>query len=181
MKPPVLKTGRLELRSLDPDALSPAYCEWLNDPAVNQYLEARFHVQTKESVRVFVRTINDSLDSAMFGIFLRDDGRHIGNIKIGPIDPNHARADIGLLLGDRTQWGKGFATEAIGAVTEYAFDTLHLNKVTAGCYAANEGSLRAFQKLGFREIGRRHNHARTAQGWMDDVLLERCNSNPPPP
>lgn len=181
MKPPSLKTARLELRPLDPEMLSPTYCGWLNDPAVNQYLEVRFHPQTQDSVRAFVRAVNDSSDHAMFGIFLQDGGRHIGNIKLGPIDPNHARADIGLLIGDRTQWGKGLAQEAIAAVTAYAFDTLRLNKVTAGCYASNEGSLHAFLKLGFREIGRRRNHARTSQGWVDDILLERCNPNPPLP
>lgn len=181
MKPPILKTDRLELRALDPDDLSPLYCEWLNDPEVNRYLEVRFQPQSAESVQTFVRAANDSADTALFGIFLRNGQRHIGNIKLGPIEPNHARADIGLVLGDRTQWGNGFASEAIEAVAVYAFVTLRLNKVTAGCYVANEGSLRAFLKTGFREIGRRHNHVRTASGWMDDILLERGNPNPPLP
>jgi RimJ/RimL family protein N-acetyltransferase len=174
-----LQTKRLELRSLDPDALSYRYCEWLNDPQVNQYLESRLQPQTDEKLRMFVSSVNASADSAMFGIFLADSNRHIGNIKIGPIDSHHARADIGLLLGERDCWGKGFATEAIGAVIDYAFRVLRLNKVTAGCYAGNEASLRAFLKQGFREIGRRHLHARTAQGWMDDILLELRNPNPP--
>ena len=41
------------------------------------------------------------------------DGRHIGNIKIGPVHSYHRRARIGLLIGEKEFWNRGYATEAI--------------------------------------------------------------------
>ncbi|MBY0431841.1 MAG: GNAT family N-acetyltransferase [Rhodospirillales bacterium] len=103
-----------------------------------------------------------------------DDGRHVGNIKLGPINRHHRRGDIGLLIGERDQWGRGLAAEAIAAMTAYAFAELGLNKVVAGCYAANEGSRRAFLKAGFAEVARRPRprHWLSDGVWQDDVVLE---------
>lgn len=176
MIPPVLNTPRLVLKALEPDKLGSDYAHWLNDPRVNQYLEIRFHPQTDESCRNYVIDMNASEANVFFGVFLGE--RHIGNIKLGPIDPHHSRADIGLVVGDPEQWGKGFAAEMIAAVTEYAFRDLKLNKVIAGCYGENEGSRRAFLRAGFSEVARRPRHWRSGDTWSDDVLLERLNPNP---
>ncbi len=173
MLPRSLTTDRLRLRPLDPAEVGGAYVDWLADPRVNRYLETRHSPQSLEAIRAFVADCNASDHSALFGMFPIGLDRHIGNIKIGPVDSRYLRADIGLLIGDPDHWGKGYAAEAIGAVTGFAFDDLGLHKVTAGCYAANEGSRRAFLANGFREVGRRAEHWLVGDEWMDDVMLER--------
>jgi len=91
----------------------------------------------------------------LLGIFLRLDQRYIGNIKLGSIEECHRTADIGLLIDDKTEWGKDRASEAIAALTEYACNQLNIAKLTAGCYTDNEGSRRAFLKIDYVEEGRR--------------------------
>lgn len=71
------------------------------------------------------------------------------------IEERHRTADIGLLIGDKTEWGKDHTSEAIAALTEYAFNQLNIAKLTAGCYTDNEGSRRAFLKVDYVEEGRR--------------------------
>ena len=66
--------------------------------------------------------MNNSPVDAMFGIFLNDSHQHIGNIKSGNIDPFHRRAEVGLVIGDRAVWGKGYAAEAISLATRYGFE-----------------------------------------------------------
>jgi RimJ/RimL family protein N-acetyltransferase/methionyl-tRNA formyltransferase len=144
-----LVTERLTLRSLSTADVGERYVGWLNDPLINRFLEVRYAAHSIESTRDFVRSINDSPDSELFGIFLAETGDHIGNIKIGPVNRAHRRAEVGLLLGERPHWGKGFATEAIAAVTGYAFRELGLEKLTAGCYQENVGSRKAFLKAGY--------------------------------
>ena len=174
-----LQTANLVLKTLEPESLTGDYANWLNDPRVSQFLEIRFAPpQTEESVRSYVRDMNASSDNVLFGMFLAGTTRHIGNIKLGPIDAHHCRADIGLLIGDPQQWGKGFASEAIAAVTEFAFRELKLNKVAAGCYGQNEGSRRAFLRADFTEVARRPRHWRSGEQWVDDVMLERLNPTP---
>ena len=54
-------------------------------------------------------------------ICLVEDGRHIGNIKLGPIQWLHRRADLSLFIGDKSCWSLGYASEAIGLVRDWAF------------------------------------------------------------
>ena len=86
----------------------------------------------------------------MLGIFRKEEGIHIGNVKLGPIVSEHARSPIGYIIGDRSSWGTGYASEAIHAVARHALDTMSLEKITAGCYETNVGSSKALLKAGFK-------------------------------
>jgi len=176
-----LKTPRLILRSLDPDGVDERYVRWLNDPLVNRYLEVRLAHQDMASVRAFVRAANDSESSLLLGIYLDPPGGlgpHIGNIKLGPIVWPHGRGDIDLVLGEASEWGKGYATEAIGAVTAYAHEVLGLFKVTAGLYADNGGSARAFLKAGFVQEARLKSHWVCGDGRGDQLLFAHFAAEP---
>lgn len=164
-----LTTRRLRLRELQPEDLSSDYVNWLNDPAVNAFLETRFVRQDDVSVREFVRTQLADQESILFRMSLADTDRHIGNIKLGPISRHHHSAQLSLFIGETSLHGQGYATEAISAVTDWAFGALGLKRVEAGCYSENLGSLRAFLKAGYTVEGfRRASHV-TADG-------RRCGS-----
>jgi len=141
------------LRPLDPDKIGQYYVSWMNDPEVVQYLESRWCIHTLDSIRNFVRQMNESSSDFLYGIFLEETGRHIGNIKIGEINRIHMFANIGLLIGEKDCWGKGFGTRAIILATEIAFRELHLNSLTAGIYSNNRSSYRAFLKAGWEDVG----------------------------
>jgi RimJ/RimL family protein N-acetyltransferase len=134
------------------------YLSWMNDPEVNQYLESRFYPQTLESIREFVQSKIGSDRDHLFAICKQDDDRHVGNIKVGPIDFHHRCAELGLLVGDKSEWGKGVASEAIRLVTQFSFEELKLNKLRAGAYAPNQGSIAAFLRCGFTQEGRFKNY-----------------------
>ncbi|GAB4468370.1 MAG: GNAT family protein [Burkholderiaceae bacterium] len=168
-----LKRGEVELFGLQPNDVTDEYVAWLNDPAVNRFLESRFVAHTLESTQRFVQAVVDSGDSILFGIRYVPQCRHVGNIKLGPIDRHHLRAEIGLLIGDRTVWGRGIAANAIELAARYAFDALGLLKVTAGCYAGNAGSRRAFEKAGFVVEGIRRRHFLLDGAPEDGILLAR--------
>jgi len=106
-------------------------------------------VRSEGELLSFVEALNASADSLMLGIFLKDEGRHIGNIKLGPIQRHHRRADLGFLIGEREVWGRGYASEAIAALVDFASRQLGLERITAGCYANNIGSQKALLKAGF--------------------------------
>lgn len=166
-----IQSGRLVLRTLTPNDVSDRYLSWLRDPEVSRYLEVRFAPQGKEGILAYIEAMNQSPDNLFLGIFLREGTTHIGNIKLGPIDPHHRRGDFGIIIGSRRHWGKGYATEAIKTLTDHAFTALGLHKVSAGLYAANEGSRRAFLKAGWFEEGRRRKHWYCDGEWQDDVQL----------
>ena len=146
---------KIELFVLEPGHASEAYVGWMRDPLVNRYLESRFGEHDLDSIRAFIAAMLESPAYLFLGIRSRELGRHVGNIKLGPIDRHHGTGDIGLLVGDREAWGRGLATAAIAGITEIARTQLGLRKLTAGCYASNGGSQRAFEKAGWTIEGRR--------------------------
>jgi len=151
-----ITSKNLILKNLINNDVNEIYLRWLFTPEINQHMEVRFTAPSSLiELSRFVEGLNSSSDNLLLGIFLRHDMRHIGNIKIGPISRHHKSAEIGIMIGDKNEWGKGYASEAIVAVKEYAFKNLSLIKLTAGCYAENIGSLRAFIKAGFVEEGRK--------------------------
>ena len=166
------------LRSLQPGDATLVYLGWLSDPAINAHLEVRFSPpQSVGGLATLVADLNQSTHTLMLGIFLGEDGGHIGNIKLGPIDWHHQAGDLGFLIGDKEQWGKGYASQAIALLADYAFAHLGLAKLTAGCYAENEGSRRALIKAGFMEEGRRIAQWLVTGRRQDGILLGRVNPN----
>src|SRR4051812_37206493 len=96
-----LTTERLLLRALQTSDASETYLSWMRDPEVNRYLESRFSVPAGvQDLARFIEAVRASPDSLLFGIFLRDGDRHVGNIKMGPMVKTHARTEIGYVIGD---------------------------------------------------------------------------------
>lgn len=164
------RTAKIECWLLEPDDVTQAYVDWLNDPEVSRYLESRFATQTMEGTRAFVAAQLGDPSVLFLGIRSLELGRHVGNIKIGPINRIHGLGEIGIMIGDRAAWGKGIGTEAIAVMSEIARHELGLRKLTAGCYRSNAGSERAFVKAGFEVEGVRRGHV-LLDGRPEDVVL----------
>lgn len=141
--------SRIFLRALSLNDANGPYLTWLNDPEVNRYLETRFQSWSQSKLENYIHQFVNNSNEFLFAICLLDGGIHIGNIKLGPVNWNHRFGEIGLLIGEKNYWGNGFASEAIGLMCKFAFDNLKLHKLKAGCYAENEGSVRAFLRNGF--------------------------------
>lgn len=157
------------LREIEPTDATPTYLGWMQDAGLTRFMESRLTRHTLETLHDFVQARRQSEVEWMFAICEAGSGAHIGNIKLGPVHPHHLRADIGIIIGDRKWHGKGIATESICLVTTFAFQILGLGKLTAGIYAENEGSRRAFEKAGFEVEGVLRSHA-LSHGSREDVL-----------
>lgn len=143
------------LRCLRKHDASEKYLRWLGDSEITKFLEVRFGPpKSITELKDTIQNVYDSNDSYLFGIFLKEGNHHIGNIKLGPINHHHHYAELGFIIGDRNEWGKGYATAAIQLVTNFSFNELGIQKLSAGCYESNIGSQIALKKSGFVEEGR---------------------------
>lgn len=167
-----LTDGRVTIRPISLEDVNQTYVNWLRDPEVNQYLETRHTEQTLASVGDFVRAMIASPDQHLFAICM--DGKHVGNIKVGPIKHPHQLADVSLFIGDRGAWGKGVATAAIRLISRFAILTLGLKKLNAGVYGPNLGSAKAFLKAGYTQEGLRRRHYRFGSGMVDALEFGLC-------
>ncbi len=139
-------TDPLSIRLLRPEDVSDRYVGWLNDPEVNRYLEVRHRTWERNDVLTWVEDEMNK-DSALFGIFVHD--RHIGNLKIGPVNRHHHYADLSYFIGEKAEWGKGYATKAVKLAIEWARKNMNLHRLQAGVYDSNAASAEVLRKCGF--------------------------------
>ena len=168
----VVAGERLVLRSLTLSDVGPRYVDWLNDPEVNMFLETRHSIQTIESVEEYVVNCQTVKGEYLLAVCRRKDGVHIGNLKLGaPVNYRHKTGVISLFIGEKKHWGCGYGSEAIDLALRFGFNVLDLNKITAGCYASNVGSRKAFEKNGFRVEGIQRQQYMGVDGPEDGILL----------
>lgn len=98
----------------------------------------------------------------------------IGAVGIHAINWQHRRAATGTMIGEKSQWGKGYGSEAVRLRTQFAFEQLGLEKLMTEVFAENAASRRALEKAGYRQYGiaRRHyfRHGRWQDMWLAEVL-----------
>ncbi|MBV9462886.1 MAG: GNAT family N-acetyltransferase [Verrucomicrobiae bacterium] len=164
---------RVYLRPLTRADATPRYAAWLNDPEVNRFTESKYTRHTVATVRDYIESANRSASNFFFAIVERGTDRHVGNIKIdSTVNPHwdHLVGEVGLIIGEKDCWGRGYGSEAIELITRFAFDRLDLHKLTATCLAINPGSAHAFLKAGYTQEAVRPSNG-VFEGKYVDLLL----------
>ena len=150
---PTLHTARLRLRpvtSEDADALfalhSSAYVlrYWDAPPWSERVRAERFITACRQMAEEGTGT--------RLAVDRVSDGAFIGWCSLTRWNPDYRSASMGYCLDDAA-WGHGYATEAAGALLQWAFDTLDLNRVQAETDTRNAASARVLEKLGFVREG----------------------------
>lgn len=174
-KPRLELPGRkVLLREFGDDHLhDDAYFGWLRDLQVIEtinrieyMLPLRF-----ETVEAYVRGLWSSPTDAFFAIILLEDNRFVGTQRLAHIDWRGGSAEVGIMIGDRSVWNQGLATDAVTIACRYAFDNLGLRRLTAGTPASNVAMQRCFERLGFKEEGRLRRHVSLGGKMVDRVLF----------
>ncbi len=132
--------------------LTEAYVGWLNDPETMRHSENRHRQHSLESCRDYWESFAGS--PHFFWAIEADALGHIGNMN-AYLDIPNGTADVGILLGDRDSWGKGFGLEAWMLVAQFLFKSQGIRKLTAGTAANNIGMLKIMERAGMTADGRR--------------------------
>jgi len=107
-----------------------------------------------------------------FAVVLRDSERLIGTCGLHNINLLHGTAELGIAIGDKTVWGKGYGREAVRLLIEYGFRYLNLYNVSLWVHSFNERAYRAYLAAGFREVGRLHGAVHFNGQRYDRILME---------
>ena len=97
------------------------------------------------------------------------DGKLIGFCGLNHRDPFAHTAELGITIGDKAYWGRGYGREAVGLLVEYGFTKLNLRRVYLRVHGRNERAIRAYRAAGFVEEGRLRQHV-WSDGAYDDLL-----------
>jgi RimJ/RimL family protein N-acetyltransferase len=162
---------RVALGPLRRDLL-PLYARWMNDFSVTRTLLLPSGPMTLEAETAWYDQAATGADR-YFTIYRRDGWRPIGNLDLRDIDHHHRTASFGILIGEADARGRGYGTEAVRLALDYAFTALGLHNVMLTVYEYNHAGRRAYEKAGFRLIGRRR-QARWHGGRFWDELFYDC-------
>jgi [ribosomal protein S5]-alanine N-acetyltransferase len=167
--------NRVYLRNLTHDDVNEYYLSWFKDNIVTSFLEVDGNTLTKKMVEEYIDLGIESKSYTMQAICLVEDNKHIGNLKIGPINHKHKVSDLVCVIGDKNYWGKGYATDAIMKGNKLAFDNFGIRKLHGQIYADNIGSIKAYCKAGWIIEGVIEARYLVEGKPMDQILVS-CNN-----
>jgi len=133
--------------------------------AIEQYvLNAQDDIFSSKQLRLMIECHTAGSESGV-----------VGSIDLFDFDPFHRRAGIGILL-DESSRRKGFASEAIGLLTEYCFKTLNLHQLYCNIEQSNTESIHVFTKAGFTACGNKQEWLFRNGQWMDELIFQKINN-----
>jgi RimJ/RimL family protein N-acetyltransferase len=164
-------TGHLtRLAAINPETDADIIAHWSRD---SQFWRlAHTDPALPESAKAVTRDIEvQPIDRLSFSIRTLADDRLIGLIDLYTVYWSHREAFMGIHIGERDYWGKGYGTDALRVLLRYAFDELNLQRVSLSVLEGNERAVRSYEKCGFRYEGReRQVWAYDGRRW-DEVYM----------
>lgn len=157
-----------------------SFTEWINDYETSKYLDQYSKVFTLEDEKDFVERSRKD-DKVYLSIVKLSNDELIGNVSLMNIDHINKTATLGIMIGNKKEREKGYGTEAIKLLLDYAFNHLNLNNIMLELLKTNERAKKCYLKCGFKELGvRRQSHY--FEGIYHDsiymqILKEDFNSN----
>lgn len=148
------------------------WTQWFNDFVMTGNLAVMPRPMTFEQEDAFYERAVAHESDAFFAIYERSTWRPIGNC--GLIGPNmtHRTAEVGIAIGEADARGKGYGTEAMRLLLDYAFTALGLRNVMLRVYEYNAAARRSYEKVGFREMGRRRESRWHNGRFWDEIFMD---------
>ena len=167
---PVIRSQRLYLRPAERADL-PVFVGWFADAETTRNLAVRAPFSLAMEEKWFGQVVEGQGKSHYhFVICVLPDGRPIGTADLRNIDLENGRAEFGISIGEKDEWNKGYGTEALGAICDFGFGALRLERISLEVYQDNARAIRSYEKAGFRHEGRLR-HAHFSEGRHCDVLV----------
>ena len=171
---PYLHGERIRLRAAEREDIT-AFLRWVNDADVTENLflvspMSRFEeeqwydamMKRPASEHVLVIEVKDQSPN--------DDYRPIGTCQFHNIDWRNRSAEIGIMIGEKTFWNRGYGTETMRLLLMHGFDTLNFHRIWLQVYDKNKRGIRAYEKAGFQHEGK-YRQAHYQNGAYFDVHL----------
>lgn len=149
------------------------YTKWLNNPNITQYLSVHNSLISITGEKDYLEKY--SKVEWNMAIVKKDNDELIGNIGLNDIDYKNGTAELGIFIGDEDNLSKGYGSEAINLLTNYAFRELRLHTIMLRTYDINLRAQKAYEKCGFKEFGRRHEAIFRNGKYHDIIYMELIN------
>jgi RimJ/RimL family protein N-acetyltransferase len=170
---PFLVTGERAALGLLRREHLPEITTWFNDPDVKRGLAHRGVVSEEGSAAWYDKVVEAGRQhrptEVAFAIHAADDGAFVGVCGLEDIDHNFSRCEFGIWVARR---GEGIGTDATRLALDWAFTVIGLHNVMLETYEFNEAGIRAYERAGFKPVGRRRDAVRALGRRWDTLLMD---------
>jgi diamine N-acetyltransferase len=154
----------------------PLYLRWINDFGTTRMLGLPPRPMTLEQEIAWFEQAASSGAQPLFTIYERATGRPIGNCGLHEVDHHNRRTVVGIMIGEPDARGRGLGTEAMRLLLDYAFTVLGMHSVMLTVFEYNLAGRRCYEKVGFREIGRRRESRWYNGRFWDEISMDILTS-----
>ncbi len=165
----MLKGKLVNLRALEMTDLDREYA-WVNDREVTRFLIIRYPMSRADEERWLRDGPANTFANVRLAIDAKD-GAHIGNIGLHEQRTEDRVAALGIMIGEREYWSKGYGTDAVVTLLRFAFHEMNLNRVWLSVFEINERAMACYRKCGFSEEGRLRQDRFIEGRYYDTVLM----------
>lgn len=151
--------------------LVPLYQRWVNNFGTQRALGGLPSPITYERELTRYNQLSVA-DEALFTIYVRETGRPIGIAELKEPDRRSRTATFVIFIGEPEARGQGYGTEATRLALAYAFTALGLHSVDLQVYEFNLAGLRAYERAGFRTVGRRRQSYWMGGRFWDTIYMD---------
>jgi ribosomal-protein-alanine N-acetyltransferase len=148
--------------------------QWMNDPEITAMIELNLGVSRKQEEAFFDRIEAHNEHEYTWAI-LDETDRHIGFIALQGVNWRLRAATGGLMIGDRSAWGRGYATDAVGVRSRFAFEQLGLHRINGHTF--NPAMKRVYEKCGYHHEGTARQMFFRAGQWHDVAFVGLLESD----
>lgn len=168
----MIASERIRLRGMERADL-PNFVAWLNDPEVRQGIAAFLPMSVVREEQWFEAMLKNPPEEQPFSMEANIDGKWtlIGSIGLRNIDWLSRKAEIGIMIGEKSQWNKGYGSEAMQLMLQHSFETLNLHRIYLKVFANNPRAIRSYEKVGFVLEGRLREAHFTQGTYIDDLIM----------
>lgn len=167
-----LFTGTLvRLTAVNAEEVSKSIAHWGRDSEYKRLLDSDPpRLFSAKATREWLeKQLEEEPDTYWFSIRTLEDDRLLGEIDLSVTSWGSRDAFVGIGIGEREFWGKGYGTDAMHLILRFAFTELNLRRVTLNVFAFNERAVKAYEKVGFHMEGRQR-QAMQREGRRWDIL-----------
>lgn len=176
MKITELKYNEIKLRPLEPEDIELLF-EWENNMEVWELSNTQAPFSRFILKQYIENSFRDIYESKQLRLIIEDlTGDAVGAIDLFDFEPYHQRAGVGILIHDKDQRQKGYASDALLLLCKYAVANLGLHQLYANIAEDNQASIRLFEKNGFVQCGIKKNWLRSVKGWRDELMFQKIMS-----
>ncbi len=173
-----LTNNTVTLRAIEPEDIELLY-SWENDPEIWE-ISHTLVPYSKYILALYIKNSDkDIYESKQLRLMISNPaGKTVGAVDLFDFDPYHSRAGVGLLIYNREDRSKGYASATLELLISYCFNKLNIHQLYANIESDNEISRSLFEKYGFKMCGVKKEWLRTTSGWKDEVLMQLISELP---